>query len=946
MKWGELDWGLPLSLPNDEGGKEVPSVLKAEEEIAKFTVDEHLSDVERTVLYLNGGQLIQQRHAIANLPTVLKGRGRPAFDAISQPLKAALNRLDSDAQIATAEAFATIARERLLSPVDLQVCILPTVTRNINREKSEEETDAWLNTLFELIPLLDKEVLKTEVLSLALSKGDVEGVVGSKTICVRILGALAPRLTWEEIERSFFKKALSMCQDVDHHIRIASCSQLGAIARIAGRDVVAKTILPELFELLNDEEVQPRVASLTTLTSILDLVPPEVRKGQVMPILRNHMQPLELDIVMQRCVARVFGPLVTVVKVDFEHDDSVLFFSCYKHLATKADVELRKLCASQLPAVLRAATALTAAAFSQQFQDTLNNLATDQDVEVRKTLAGLFHEVARVVGKDCVQLLTRPLCRLLRDESLAVQAVLLPNLTATLAHWSIRDEARRDAAMGELAKALLELESGAKRNWRLQQQLAASFPMFPQVFSSDQIYEYFMPLAFRYLTDTAAVVRPVAAEGLVCFLRYNRREKQRAEVLLRIVREFCRGKSYTARLTFVDIATHFLRRFSSRFVKDYIFDLVLELLYDPVPNVRLTATGLLPSLKQCIRLPEDVDLLERLNSAMSNIMTDNDRDVSQNARATNEQFKKTPMRMGGAGGGMLDMNGTMGGGSGTYGGAPAAVSNEADDRRKEEEELDFTFTADDLKEIKSEMLQVGPTKNKTTPGGATLAGKSGVQRRPGGLTPVGGYDRSSNSGGAGMANRGGGAFGPGGAAGSGQRRPGAGASEDGSGRGGLGSGPLGGMRGVGGSGTGGSVSMPNSRISSAASSASGAASKTGFGISGPASLSSPSKPGGPASRMSPMPAGGAKPSSPLLSSSPGVGGPGAQSGVRLPAITTRASSASAPSPVLGSSSALSKPGSGGAMGAGSRLTTGTGAAAGAGKTPLTTASTVARKPTR
>lgn len=57
-----------------------------------------------------------------------------------------------------------------------------------------QETDAWLSTLFDLIPLLDKEVLKTEVLSLALSKGDVEGAVGSKTICVRILGALAPRL--------------------------------------------------------------------------------------------------------------------------------------------------------------------------------------------------------------------------------------------------------------------------------------------------------------------------------------------------------------------------------------------------------------------------------------------------------------------------------------------------------------------------------------------------------------------------------------------------------------------------------------------------------------------------------------------------------------------------------------------------------------------------------
>lgn len=41
-------------------------------------------------------------------------------------------------QIATADAFASIARDRLLSPVDLQVCVLPMVTRSINKEKSEE----------------------------------------------------------------------------------------------------------------------------------------------------------------------------------------------------------------------------------------------------------------------------------------------------------------------------------------------------------------------------------------------------------------------------------------------------------------------------------------------------------------------------------------------------------------------------------------------------------------------------------------------------------------------------------------------------------------------------------------------------------------------------------------------------------------------------------------
>jgi hypothetical protein len=34
-----------------------------------------------------------------SLPAVVKGRGRPAFDAIAQPLKAALNRLDTEAQV-------------------------------------------------------------------------------------------------------------------------------------------------------------------------------------------------------------------------------------------------------------------------------------------------------------------------------------------------------------------------------------------------------------------------------------------------------------------------------------------------------------------------------------------------------------------------------------------------------------------------------------------------------------------------------------------------------------------------------------------------------------------------------------------------------------------------------------------------------------------------------
>jgi serine/threonine-protein phosphatase 4 regulatory subunit 4 len=53
-------------------------------------------------------------------------------------------------------------------------------------------------------------------------------------------------------------------------------------------------------------------------------------------------------------------------------------------------------------------------------------------------------------------------------------------------------------------------------------------------------------------------------------------------------------------------------------------------------------------------------LQEQLNSAMSNLMTDNDRDVLHAARTVHDTFKRTPLRVTG-GAGLLEMNGSSSG---------------------------------------------------------------------------------------------------------------------------------------------------------------------------------------------------------------------------------------------------------------------------------------------
>ena len=50
----------------------------------------------------------------------------------------------------------------------------------------------------------------------------------------RVFGALAKRMDGKRIEATFFKKAMSLCQDTDYEVRSCMCKQLNAIAKGVG----------------------------------------------------------------------------------------------------------------------------------------------------------------------------------------------------------------------------------------------------------------------------------------------------------------------------------------------------------------------------------------------------------------------------------------------------------------------------------------------------------------------------------------------------------------------------------------------------------------------------------------------------------------------------------------------------------------------------------------
>lgn len=71
----------------------------------------------------------------------------------------------------------------------------------------------------------------------------------------------------EEIERGFLRRAMTLCQDTDYIVRINMCDGLHRLAAAVGLEVTVSTILPEILELMKDEEALVRVSATNSLVA-------------------------------------------------------------------------------------------------------------------------------------------------------------------------------------------------------------------------------------------------------------------------------------------------------------------------------------------------------------------------------------------------------------------------------------------------------------------------------------------------------------------------------------------------------------------------------------------------------------------------------------------------------------------------------------------------------
>ncbi|TRY57017.1 hypothetical protein DNTS_023928 [Danionella cerebrum] len=597
--------------------------LKTAEEIDRLTVDEELNDIERAVYLLSSGEDVQRTSVIINLPILVRQNPAETFRRVVPKVREVLHVAGADMQLAAAGSFLTILQDDIVLIQTHTHSILQIVLLNLDH-RDTVVSNAWLETLLSAIDALPKETIRQEILSPLLSKHQLSQSVPARLASCRILGKVVGKFESTMVKKDLLPLIRSLCQDVEYEVRACMCRQLENITRGIGLELTKIEVLPELVELAQDEASTVRLAAFDTIINLLEMFDSDDRTCVIFPLVKAFCEKcFKGDEAVLASLSFQYGKLCHGLSESFTDEQHLWFLEFYKKLCCLGlqhenghcdsqpyPLELeskyavvRRNCAYNFPAIVLFADPNH---FLSELYRTFSSLCHDPEVSVRRTAAGGFHEVVKLLGPN-VHYVHKELITLLQDDSL--EQVNIPDLVAALVAG--------------------EQKAASSLHWRVHEKLLQCYSCLPRVINGDQIYYRFAQRMFSIITTNNVLpVQREAVRTLCVCLRYNRKQEQRQDVISKIKQELAQGRSYWNRLRYLDLCDITIDLFSKAYFCKHFLIPALELVNDPVANVRYKLCYMLPKLRSTIR-PTDKHLLQQLEFCVRKLLCrEKDKDVT------------------------------------------------------------------------------------------------------------------------------------------------------------------------------------------------------------------------------------------------------------------------------------------------------------------------------
>ncbi|EFO86041.1 hypothetical protein CRE_02278 [Caenorhabditis remanei] len=626
----------PLDDDDEEDMKEPPVMKLDFEKLFKMAEDPDLeellrSPLDQALINLEDGSEVQKLTSIRTFPDILDSSDGDKcllkmLPAIQKCLKVEKSNLDLHCEAAVVYK-SIIQNEDLVKKfqgiVDL---LLENILQNIQNQKEHLSAAAWLETIVEVADKLSLSSIKQFIIPVIQTQAEPVQRVQRRIIATKIIHKLALFLPPNEIRKDLCPIVTTLCKDANSNVRVAVAQRLFVIANsLKNSHDVVSFLLPSYVHLLNDEEMNVREAAMNSLTDAFSLFTRDARKHTLFSTIKKLTEEaLEKKNEGLAVISNNFGKWSWELNELLDQLDKSWVLNTYCKMVQISDElcegpqknirnVLKKTCCFNYPCMLTM--------FKKQVDRLLPFLemfCTDHDEEVRVSIAASYHEVLSMFPDKSD--LIPPFIELLHGGSSDVIAKISHNLSKILPilYENVKDNPGRTTVQ-QLDRLLIGCNQilRTSSSWRSHEAFLKSLKTLSNCIEEETIVETFFPLLKKEVLNVRAIpCRIAACEALLILMRQISKEEIRNEIIEFFNNELSTHNCCYRRITYIDVAEIVLSNFSKRIFIDNFLNDTLRLTTDPVSNIRIRAIKFLPKIKAKLQLPEDEEILLKIENSV------------------------------------------------------------------------------------------------------------------------------------------------------------------------------------------------------------------------------------------------------------------------------------------------------------------------------------------
>ena len=470
------------------------------------------------------------------------------------------------------------------------------VPNNPSMENLYQKNQNMIKSISEGLVYLSKHIKNEDkgesVLAIVIKMAQDDANELKRVSSMSLFGALTPYVDKDFVNLFIIPQVKSFADDPFGNVRKEVANQLCNIANNVSKEIFKRQILPVYQKLSKDTLWFVKKVAVEILPQLTKICDSDIVLKNIIPIFKNLANEEKIEVKIS--LVETLGEFIALLdKKESKNFSELLDFyiKTVQKFSEKSKKEYKNVlqkCSFNFPAMLDFFGKET----WSQLKPCFITMANDKEEKVKLPLASAIGDIANIIGGDLIEEdLIEYVDKFFKasPQNSELKIKILQNLPKII---KIMHSNNKKNTYLEFIKYMIVSKD---IKWRRRMEFAKIIGKFNDCFPENIIYRRVFPIAINFCFDDISQVRFCSSKhNSKIILQLLSGKDEYKNKTFTIIRSFAQSINYKYRQLFINMCTHLFE--NEKIFNECISNLLIDLAYDKVPNVKIILARLIHKL--------------------------------------------------------------------------------------------------------------------------------------------------------------------------------------------------------------------------------------------------------------------------------------------------------------------------------------------------------------